>query len=93
MLVWVLERCHISSMSVADAYLLCNLPCSLLVLLLSLMLQISPAGMTAMATTGSIGVLLPTTAYGLRIPPPPVRAMIDAGLLDCCCCCCHEAEH
>jgi len=33
-----------------------------------------------MATAGSVGVVLPTTAYILRLKPPPVRRMIEAGM-------------
>ncbi|ROT70703.1 hypothetical protein C7M84_011002 [Penaeus vannamei] len=33
-----------------------------------------------MARAGTVGVLLPTTAHILRLPPPPARAMIDAGV-------------
>lgn len=33
-----------------------------------------------MAARGVIGVLLPTTAYILRIACPPARAMLDAGV-------------
>jgi imidazolonepropionase len=32
-----------------------------------------------MAEQKVVGVLLPTTAYVLRIQPPPARAMIDQG--------------
>ena len=42
--------------------------------------EISDQGIKAMVTAGSIGVVLPTTAYILRIKPPPVRKMIDAGM-------------
>jgi imidazolonepropionase len=39
------------------------------------------AGIAAMAETGAVGVLLPTTAYILRLAPPPARAMIDGGVI------------
>ena len=40
----------------------------------------SEAGMQAMAAVGTVAVLLPTTAYALRIEVPPARAMIEAGV-------------
>ncbi|XP_069100954.1 probable imidazolonepropionase [Argopecten irradians] len=42
--------------------------------------EISDAGISAMVEAGSIGVVLPTTAYILRLKPPPVRKMIEAGM-------------
>ena len=42
--------------------------------------EISEAGMAAMSKSGSVGVVLPTTAYILRLKPPPVRRMIEAGM-------------
>ena len=42
--------------------------------------KVSEAGIEAMSRAGSVGVVLPTTAYILRLTPPPVRAMIDAGM-------------
>ena len=42
--------------------------------------EISDAGITAMARAGSVGVVLPTTAYILRLKPPPVRRMIEGGM-------------
>ncbi|KAI0234437.1 putative imidazolonepropionase [Lamellibrachia satsuma] len=42
--------------------------------------KISEAGIQAMSQACSIGVVLPTTAYILRLTPPPVRDMIDAGM-------------
>ena len=41
--------------------------------------EISNQGITAMSNSGVIGVLLPTTAYILRLKPPPARKMIDEG--------------
>eukprot|EP01083_Nonionella_stella_P071048 190564_1 len=41
---------------------------------------VSDEGMKAMAHKGVVGVLLPTTAYTLRIDPPPARKLIDAGV-------------
>jgi len=43
--------------------------------------EISPDGIDAMAETGSVAVILPTTAYILRLRPPPVREMIDRGVI------------
>ena len=34
-----------------------------------------------MARTGSVAVILPTTAYILRLPRPPVRSMIEKGVI------------
>lgn len=42
--------------------------------------EISDEGIAAMVTSGSVGVVLPTTAYILRLTPPPVRKMIEAGM-------------
>lgn len=42
--------------------------------------EVSGEGMRAMAAAGTVGIVLPTTAYCLRIAPPPVRAMIDTGM-------------
>ncbi|XP_045602226.2 probable imidazolonepropionase [Procambarus clarkii] len=42
--------------------------------------EISKEGIAAMATAGTVGVLLPTTAHILRLKPPPARAMIDGGV-------------
>ncbi|KAK6993463.1 imidazolonepropionase [Biomphalaria glabrata] len=42
--------------------------------------EISESGIEAMASSGSVAVVLPTTAYTLRLKPPPVRAMIDSGV-------------
>ncbi|XP_071491307.1 probable imidazolonepropionase [Diadema antillarum] len=39
--------------------------------------EISEPGMEAMAQVGSVAVLLPTTAYILRLKPPPARQMIS----------------
>ena len=43
--------------------------------------QISEEGMRWMAASGSVGVILPTTAYILRLRPPPVRDMIRLGMV------------
>ena len=42
--------------------------------------EISDAGIAAMSQCGSIGVLLPTTAYILRLRQPPARKMIEKGI-------------
>ncbi|KAI3659176.1 hypothetical protein MP638_006958, partial [Amoeboaphelidium occidentale] len=42
--------------------------------------EISDAGIKTMAKKNIFGVLLPTTAYVLRIKPPPARKMIEAGV-------------
>lgn len=43
--------------------------------------EVSEAGMEAMAKAGTTAVILPTTAYILRLPPPPVRKMMDKGVI------------
>lgn len=43
--------------------------------------QISEEGIREMAANNVFGILLPTTAYVLRICPPPARRMIDNGML------------
>nr|CAH0099608.1 unnamed protein product [Daphnia galeata] len=42
--------------------------------------EISQEGITAMAVKPSVAVILPTTAYLLRLNPPPVRKMINQGV-------------
>ncbi|XP_065183367.1 probable imidazolonepropionase [Sycon ciliatum] len=42
--------------------------------------EVSEAGMDAMAEAGSVAVLLPTTAYMLRLKQPPARQMIERGV-------------
>ena len=41
--------------------------------------EVSEAGIQAMAMSGVVGVVLPTTAYILRLTPPPARKMIEQG--------------
>lgn len=41
---------------------------------------VTDAGIAAMAAAKVAAVLLPTTAYVLRLHPPPARAMITAGV-------------
>lgn len=43
--------------------------------------EISEDGIKAMAESGSVAVILPTTAYILRLKSPPVRQMIDQGVI------------
>lgn len=42
--------------------------------------RLSPEGIAAMAIRPSVAVLLPTTAYILRLEHPPARALINAGV-------------
>ncbi|MPC91419.1 putative imidazolonepropionase [Portunus trituberculatus] len=42
--------------------------------------EVSKEGIAAMAEAGTVAVLLPTTAYILRLPTPPARDMIEAGV-------------
>ncbi|HEV8322674.1 MAG TPA: imidazolonepropionase [Myxococcota bacterium] len=42
--------------------------------------RIDAAGIAAMAAAGTVAVLLPGTATVLGLPPPPVRALADAGV-------------
>ena len=43
--------------------------------------EISDEGINSMAKNGSVAVILPTTAYILRLNPPRVRKMIDSGVI------------
>ncbi|KHN82267.1 putative imidazolonepropionase [Toxocara canis] len=43
--------------------------------------KISDEGIAAMVESGSVAVLLPTTAFMLRLQPPPARKMIDDGVI------------
>lgn len=43
--------------------------------------EISEEGIKMMASSSSVAVVLPTTAYILKLCPPPVRKMIDEGVL------------
>ena len=45
--------------------------------------NISSTGIKAMAEKQIVGVILPTTAYILRLEPPPVRKMIEEGTSLC----------
>ena len=42
--------------------------------------HVSDEGMALMARAGVVATLLPTTAYVLRIKPPPARKMVEAGV-------------
>ena len=42
--------------------------------------ELSDAGLAAMSEAGTAAVLLPTTAYMLRLKAPRARDMIDAGI-------------
>ncbi|ESN98636.1 hypothetical protein HELRODRAFT_155870 [Helobdella robusta] len=42
--------------------------------------EISDEGIEAMSQSNTVAVLLPTTAYILRLQPPPARKMIKAGV-------------
>ena len=42
--------------------------------------EISERGTKAIAESGTVAIVLPTTAYILRLQPPPVRAMLAAGV-------------
>jgi imidazolonepropionase len=44
------------------------------------LLAVSDASLRAMAAAGTVAVLLPATAYGMRKPYARVRAMVDAGV-------------
>ena len=46
--------------------------------------EVSDDGIGAMAAAGVVAVLLPTTAYVLRLKLPPARKMIDEGTLPTC---------
>jgi imidazolonepropionase len=43
--------------------------------------EVSDEGIQAMAESGTVAVILPTTAYILRLESPPVRKMIDANVI------------
>ncbi len=43
--------------------------------------EVSDEGISAMAESGTTAVILPTTAYILRLESPPVRKMIKAGVI------------
>jgi len=42
--------------------------------------EVSDDGLKAMSDAGTVAVLLPTTAYMLRLKGPPARRMIDNGV-------------
>nr|CDJ97898.1 Amidohydrolase 1 domain containing protein [Haemonchus contortus] len=43
--------------------------------------EISDDGIRAMAKSGTVAVVLPSTAFILRLTPPPVRKMIENGVI------------
>jgi imidazolonepropionase len=43
--------------------------------------EISDHEILLMSKSETVGIILPTTAYILRIKPPPVRKMIDSGCI------------
>lgn len=43
--------------------------------------EVSPESITALATAGTVAVLLPTTQLLLRLPAPPARDMIQQGVI------------
>ena len=42
--------------------------------------EVSGEGIAAMAKADTVATVLPTTAYILRLSPPPVRKMIEQGV-------------
>ena len=42
--------------------------------------RVTDTGIASMTSAGTIGVLLPTTVYILRLEYPPARKMIDSGM-------------
>jgi imidazolonepropionase len=42
--------------------------------------KVSKKGMGAMAMSGTVAVLLPTTAYIMQLRPPPARQFIEAAV-------------
>ncbi|KDR17207.1 probable imidazolonepropionase isoform X2 [Zootermopsis nevadensis] len=42
--------------------------------------KVSTKGIEVMAMSGTVAILLPTTAYIMRLKPPPVRQLIEAGV-------------
>lgn len=42
--------------------------------------EVSEAGVQALAASGTVAVLLPSTAYILRLRPPPARRLVEAGV-------------
>jgi len=43
--------------------------------------EVSDEGVAAMSDAGTVAVLLPTTAYMLRLKPPRARDMIESGVV------------
>jgi imidazolonepropionase len=42
--------------------------------------KVSKKGIEDLAGSGTVAVMLPTTAYIMKLEPPPVRQFIDAGV-------------
>jgi imidazolonepropionase len=42
--------------------------------------EVSQKGIQDMATSGTVAILLPTTAYVMNLRPPPARQMIEAAV-------------
>jgi len=42
--------------------------------------HIDRAGVEALAASGTVAVLLPGVSFSLRLPPPPARMLLDAGV-------------
>jgi len=42
--------------------------------------HVSGEGAGAMARAKAVAVLLPTTAFAMRLTPPPARTLVDAGV-------------
>jgi imidazolonepropionase len=42
--------------------------------------EISKKGIEDMAASGTVAIMLPTTAYIMKLKPPPVRQLIEAGV-------------
>jgi imidazolonepropionase len=42
--------------------------------------EVSKKGIEAMAMSGTVAVLLPTTAYIMHLRPPPARQLIEAAV-------------
>jgi len=58
----------------------CEMGASIGALAVSHVEHVSDAGIAEMAKAGTVAVLLPTTAYVLRIEPAPARKLIDSGV-------------
>ncbi|XP_011489588.1 probable imidazolonepropionase isoform X3 [Oryzias latipes] len=59
----------------------CQLGAELGALAISHLEEVTDEGIVAMATAKTAAILLPTTAYILRLPQPRARDMLDAGVI------------